>query len=96
MAFAVTPTTADAGVLDPGEVVNIPVTFSGVLSDVNGGGSVTFDLDGQAATLTFTVTIDNPNVVVDSIVVDPALTGVTVTVINLTNAGATVRVARSA
>lgn len=95
MAFSVSPATFDAGVLDPGEVVNVDVTFSDVPADVSGGGSVVFGLGGQSATLSFTVTIDNANVVLESTDVDEELTDVTVDVINLTNAGATIVIARA-
>lgn len=97
MAFTVTPTTVDAGILESGQSVDLPVVFDGVPPDVTGGGTVTFALDGTTIDVAVSATADNPDPVVTSIVVPQSLQdqGVSVTVPQIDAAGATIRVARA-
>ena len=97
MAFTITPATVDAGSLAPGDSVDIPVVFSDVPADVSGSGIVQIVLGAVTVDVAVLATADNPTPVVTSIDVDQSLTdqGVSVTVPQIDNTGATIRISRA-
>ena len=97
MAFQISPTSVDAGSLTPGDTVDIPITFTDVPADVSGTGTVQIALGAITVNVGIIAVADNPIPTVTSITVDQSLTdqGVTVTVPQLDDTGAIIRISRA-
>ncbi|MDX1409731.1 MAG: hypothetical protein R3330_16395 [Saprospiraceae bacterium] len=97
MSFGVTPTQVDAGTLASGDSIDIPVTFTDVPPDVSGTGTVVIELGSVSVNVGVLAVADNPEPVVSSIDLDPALVaqGVSVTVPSIDTTGAVIRIARA-
>ena len=97
MTFQISPLSVDAGLLAPGDVVDIPITFTDVPADVSGSGTVQIALGAITVDVSVIAVADNPIPVVTSISVEPTLVtqGVTVTVPQIDETGATIRISRA-
>lgn len=92
MAFSVTATPDTLGTLNPGDSVDVTFAFTGVPSEVSDSALVPFSLGGESVTVALTVTLDEPDPQIGTIVL-PA--GLTATVLSIDDAQAVIHFARS-